>query len=139
MKRLLTSSIFLIIVIMIICSCASPSTPTDEETTPLLPVSAEDQETKPVYGGTLRILSGFEPVMLGYPPFMGPEDSMRIVPGVEKLMDLAANRNEGNGLEPVLAERVVEDIENNRIIFYLRPGVTFHDGSVLNADVVIWN
>jgi peptide/nickel transport system substrate-binding protein len=139
MKRLFTSSIFLIIVVMIMCSCASPSAPTDEETTPSLTVSPEDQETKPVYGGTLKIVSGFEPVMLGYPPFMGPEDSMRIVPGVEKLMDLAANRNEGNGLEPVLAERVVEDFENNRIIFHLRPGVTFHDGSVLNADVVIWN
>ena len=66
---------------------------------------------------------------------MGPEDTTRVAPGVESLMIPTINRQ----LEPLLAERVMEDAANRRIVFYLRPGVKFHDGSPLNADVVIWN
>jgi ABC-type transport system substrate-binding protein len=54
-------------------------------------------------------------------------------------MDISNDRSEGNGLEPVLAEKVEEDVANNRIVFHLKKGVRFHDGSELNADVVIWN
>jgi peptide/nickel transport system substrate-binding protein len=70
---------------------------------------------------------------------MGPEDEARIAPGVERLMGTASDRTQGNGLEPVLTESVDEDVASRRIIFHLRPGVRFQDGSSLDADVVIWN
>src|SRR4030081_1391883 len=33
----------------------------------------------------------------------------------------------------------VDDADKKKWTFKLRPGVTFHDGSPLNADAVIWN
>jgi len=33
----------------------------------------------------------------------------------------------------------VDDADKTKWIFKLRPGVTFHDGSVFNADAVVWN
>ena len=90
---------------------------------------------QPAIGGTLRILTGSEPAMLGYQPLMGPEDIGRVNPGIEPLMIPTIDRK----LEPLLAESVVEDAANRRITFYLRPDVKFHDGSSLDADAVIWN
>ena len=90
---------------------------------------------QPARGGTLRIITGSEPTMLGYQPLMGPEDIGRVAPGVEPLMVPTIERK----LKPLLAERVTEDTANKHITFYLRPDVKFHDGSALDADVVIWN
>jgi peptide/nickel transport system substrate-binding protein len=53
-------------------------------------------------------------------------------------MDTSPQRNKGTGSEPVLAEKVDDDIANNKIVIHLRPGVKFHDGTELNADVVLW-
>ncbi len=53
-------------------------------------------------------------------------------------MDATKDRSMGNGLEPVLAEKVNDDVANKRIVFHIRPGVKFHDGSTLDADNVMW-
>jgi ABC-type transport system substrate-binding protein len=95
--------------------------------------------TQPVRGGTLRIIAGLEPTMLSYPPLMSPEDGSRVIPCVERLMDWNPDKEQGNSLKPVLAESVDVDIANNRIVFHLRAGVKFQDGSPMNADAVIWN
>ena len=58
--------------------------------------------------------------------------------GLNALMDATADRTKGIGLEPVLCESVDDDVENKKIVFHLKKGVTFHDGSELNADVCIW-
>src|SRR5207244_2706697 len=43
-------------------------------------------------------------------------------------------------LIPGLAtEWKVDDADKTKWTFKLRPGVTFHDGSVFNADAVVWN
>jgi len=42
-------------------------------------------------------------------------------------------------LAPELAERWEIEREGRRIVFHLRGGVTFHDGTPFNADVVKWN
>lgn len=117
--------LFALMVMVISCS-PSPS----DTTSSTMPASSV-----PIHGGILRILTGSEPVMLGYYPLMGAEDVSRVAPGAEKLMAPNLERE----LKPFLAERVEEDVENKLIIFYIRPGVKFHDGSVLDADVVIWN
>ena len=45
-----------------------------------------------------------------------------------------------SGLRPGLAERWEQDAEDGRKWrFYLRRGVSFHDGTPFNADAVIWN
>jgi ABC-type transport system substrate-binding protein len=101
--------------------------------------SSNSGVVKPSYGGTLRMIMATGPRGLSPPAAVGPEDMVAVVPSVEKLMDISADRSKGNGLEPVLAEKVEEDIAHNRIVFQLRKEVKFHDGSELNADAVIWN
>ena len=44
------------------------------------------------------------------------------------------------GLKPALAERWEQDAQDpKKWRFFLRRGVTFHDGTPFNADAVIWN
>lgn len=45
---------------------------------------------------------------------------------------------DNNGYVPMLAERW-ENIEPTRWRFYLRQDATFHNGEVINADVIKWN
>jgi peptide/nickel transport system substrate-binding protein len=73
--------------------------------------------------------NGFEGMrFLGYPIFEG------LV-----LWDLTRTDRLA-GLRPGLAESWEQEPNASKTwIFHLRPGVKFHDGTVFNADVVIWN
>jgi peptide/nickel transport system substrate-binding protein len=122
----------LFISFLLIAGCKAPESRS-------LSNSSNSGVVEPRYGGTLRMIMKAGPRGLSPPAAIGPEDMLAVVPSVEKLMDISNDRSEGNGLEPVLAEKVEEDIAHNRIVFHLRKGVRFHDGSELNADVVIWN
>jgi peptide/nickel transport system substrate-binding protein len=82
------------------------------------------------------MLIGSGPQVLSGPGVTGT-DAALMNPVVERLMNFDPDFK-GIGLEPVLAEKVDDDIANKRIVFHLRPGVKFHDGTDLNADVVIW-
>jgi peptide/nickel transport system substrate-binding protein len=52
-------------------------------------------------------------------------------------MNASADRSKGNGLEPELAS-VTEDIAGKRLLYKIYPGIKFHDGSELTADVAMW-
>ena len=73
--------------------------------------------------------NGFEGMrFLGYPVFEGMV-----------LWDLS-DPTKPAGLRPGLAERWEQDPNDPKTwIFHLRRGVTFHDGTPVNADAVIWN
>jgi len=134
MRKLYLLSLILAAIIVLVSGCSAPEAPTDETS-----ISPETAEGQPVYGGTLRMVTNTGPTMLSYPPMMNPTAFVAVLPGAEKLLDIAEDRFQGNGLEPVLAESYEDDVANRRIIFHLRPEVRFHDGSPLNADNVIWH
>src|SRR6476646_5940057 len=73
--------------------------------------------------------NGFEGMrFLGYPIFEG------LV-----LWDLTSTDRLA-GLRPGLAESWEQEPNDSKTwIFHLRPGVKFYDGTVFNADIVIWN
>jgi ABC-type transport system substrate-binding protein len=96
-------------------------------------------QQKPQYGGILRSIVPNGPQMLSYVPMMGPGDRTAIFPGAEALVDTTRERQTASGIEPVLAEKVVEDPKKLTITWYIRKGVKFHDGSVLDAEVARWN
>jgi peptide/nickel transport system substrate-binding protein len=96
-------------------------------------------QPKPQYGGILRSIVPNGPQMLSYVPMMGPGDRTAIFPGAEALVDTTKERQTASGIEPVLAEKIVEDPKKLTITWYIRKGVKFHDGSELDAEVARWN
>jgi len=161
MRRFIVPLAILLLVALILSGCAksSPTTPATTAPTTAAPTTSAPTTAKPtttatatttvkpttpaagqpVYGGVLRIIASAGPQVLSYVPEMGPSDAGAVFPAVERLLDATADRSMGNGLEPVLAESYEDDVANKRIVFHIRKGVKFHDGSDLNADVVIWN
>lgn len=102
-------------------------------------MSQQKAAPTPVYGGILKIIASQTPQMLSYVPMMGPQDHSAIFPGGERLVDTTRQRQTGSGVEPVLAEKVDEDVKGLKIVWHIRKGVKFHDGSELDAEVVRWN
>src|SRR5450432_1801923 len=51
-----------------------------------------------------------------------------------------SSADKASAMIPGLAtEWAVDDADNKKWTFKLRPGVVFHDGSPFNADAVVWN
>ena len=73
--------------------------------------------------------------MLSYYPEMGPGDETGVMPALEKLMEYGYD----NDIHPFLAESVTVSDDKKQIIFKIRKGIKFSDGSDLNAEVVAWN
>jgi len=96
-------------------------------------------QQKPQYGGILRIIAAQPPQVMSYVPMMGPGDHSNIFPAGERLVDTTRERQTGSGVEPVLCEKVDEDMKNLKITWHIRKGIKFHDGSELDAEVVRWN
>jgi len=93
---------------------------------------ASDQQR---YGGTLVQIFPNGPKSLSYYPEMGPGDSIAALPAAEKLMEY----NQKKQLVPFLAESVEIGQDGKSIIFKLRKGIKFHDGSDFNAEAAAWN
>ena len=91
----------------------------------------EEAET----GGIMKVIGGTFPSVIGYPPEFGPTDSIYALPALERLCEW-----DEDGIQiPVLATSWESDPDNLTITWYLREGVTFHDGTPWNAEACQWN
>ena len=90
-------------------------------------------QMKPKYGGVLRVVTAAGPRSF-YTPEGGPTDLSASFPGTE-----ATQQYVGRVLEPELCESVVLDPDALTMTFKVKKGIKFHDGSEMNADVLIWN
>jgi len=96
-----------------------------------LTACGEEAET----GGVMRVVGGTFPAVVGYPPEFSPTDSIYALPSIERLCEW-----DEDGVQiPVLATSWVVDQDNLTITWYLREGVTFHDGTPWNAEACRWN
>ncbi|NLM52071.1 MAG: ABC transporter substrate-binding protein [Firmicutes bacterium] len=142
-KRKIFIGLALLLVLMMVLAVgcgkenAAENTPEEPAATPEEPVIEETgpAEKEPVWGGTLRIITGAGPAVLSYYPEMGPAESGSVLGAAEMLLVVSEDRTH----EPQLAEWFEEDPEARTITFKLREGIKFHDGTDLTADVVKWN
>jgi peptide/nickel transport system substrate-binding protein len=111
-----------------------PTTTTTRTTTTTTPPTTGPE----VHGGILRMIAATGPTAFGG-PLAGPFNTSNLFPGQDSWLNASSDRSSGVGLEPSLCSSVEEDIANQRLVYHIRPGVKFHDGSELTADVGIWN
>lgn len=91
------------------------------------------QDAVPIRGGLLTILVTNDFVSMDPIHASGPTAR----PTYDWLLAWRPDANGDFSVQPMLATEWTT--EGNTIVFSLREGVKFHDGSDLNADVVVWN
>lgn len=97
--------------------------------------SSPQNKTQPQYGGTLRYIIGSSPKVLGYFPELPLQVMLTIAPSyVDKLVNVDKRGN----LVPELATSWETNPDNKTIIWHLRKGVKFHDGTDFNAEAAKW-
>ena len=88
------------------------------------------------YGGIIKLALMVGPsTPLGYMPEAAPDSYSYSKPALESLLMV---KRDGTAT-PVLATSWDVDPAAKTIVFHLRKGVKFHDGSDFNASVVKWN
>jgi peptide/nickel transport system substrate-binding protein len=139
MRKKLLLAVFLVVSSFVIAVSYSPSFAESRKKPPKKAVSTTQEVVqKPVVGergGVLRCIRSTFPKVLGYPPEMGPVDSIFVLPVVERLLDW----DEKGNFVPQLAESWEGDPQNKTVTWHLRKGVKFHDGTPFNSEALRWN
>ncbi|NJN17896.1 MAG: ABC transporter substrate-binding protein [Oscillochloris sp.] len=123
--------LFLLVVITAITGCAqTPQTPTPTEAI-LAPTAAA---VEPAYGGNVTRAITAEPSSLD--PHAAPGSGQNII--LPYMYDTLVYRDMDNNSQPYLAKSWEIAPDGLTISFTLRDDVTFHDGTPLNADAVVF-
>lgn len=96
-----------------------------------------ESEAEPQYGGSIRV-AGESEVGQPWTPALMQCDSfcyMRAMTFYDTLTRLDSNLH----WQPYLAERIVPNGDDTAFRFTIRRGITFHDGTPLDGDAVIYN
>ena len=91
--------------------------------------------TRPHYGGTFRIAVQAAPASLDPADSSQPDSFTRR--NVSRLIfDTLVDQDDRGILQPAIATSWEPEPGNQRWHFYLRPGISFHDGTAVNSDSV---
>ncbi len=104
-------------------------------TTTAAPATTTTMAAGPVVGGIVRHIVPAGPQNVGFWPKMGPTDEGPIFPSVERINEYTVDRT----LVPHLAKTFTEEPDKLTMTCELKPGIMFHDGTELTADVAKWN
>ncbi|MGH2427524.1 MAG: ABC transporter substrate-binding protein [Candidatus Limnocylindria bacterium] len=129
-------SVFAVLV-LILAACAAPGESPDPDETDEAPAETDVAETdpgEPADGGTL-VFAGAALAASLDPALTSDGETFRILQQVyEPLVDLAPGTVDE--LIGLLAESWTGEPDDTEYVFTLREGVTFHDGTPLNAEAV---
>ncbi len=92
--------------------------------------------SKPQYGGTLIYAKSGPPLTLDPALSKETESSVVIANIFEGLVEQRAGRS---GIDPCMAKSWVISENGLEYTFTLRPGLTFHDGTPVNAEAVVFS
>lgn len=135
MKKLLFVSLVIVLVFgLILSGCGeSEKVTTTKTATATKTVTATEPEVSK-YGGIIKLVPHNAPTTpLGYPSEADPNSHDLSAPAVESLVRVKEN------VEGVLATSWDIADDGKYVIFNLRQGVKFHDGTDFNAKVAKWN
>jgi len=136
MNKLLIFLLVLALIAVPLCAaCEEEVAPPADGDGVAPPADGDGEEEGPEYGGVMRVVGSTFPVNVGYPPEFTPTDSIYALPALERLCEW----DETGRQIPVLAESWEVDLDNLTLTWYLREGVTFHDGTPWNAEACRWN
>src|SRR5207249_6918497 len=91
--------------------------------------------TRPHYGGTLRIAVQAAPASLD-PADSSQPDSFNRRNVSHLIFDTLVDQDDRGILQPAIATSWEPEPGNQRWHFYLRSGISFHDGTAVNSDTV---
>lgn len=94
--------------------------------------------TKSKYGGTLRIIGGMLARVM-WPPEMAPSDSIMTLPATGRGLCRWGMPGKEDFYVPDMAESWEIDPRKKTLIWRLRKGISFQDGTPFNAEAVKWN
>jgi peptide/nickel transport system substrate-binding protein len=137
MKRLVMASVILALIIFTISGCSNPSpsatapvsTPAAQGVTPTQVKQTTPAKPQPVYGGVFREVSRTGTTNIG-DPAVNPTSPWPYAPVGESLYFCDQQGNP----TPCLATSWDFDPNGKYVIFHLRKGVKFHDGTDFNAQ-----
>ena len=92
--------------------------------------------TRPHYGGTLRIAVQAAPASLD-PADSSQPDSFTRRNLSRLIFDTLVDQDDRGILQPAIATSWEPEPGNQRWHFYLRSGISFHDGTAVNSDTVV--
>jgi len=93
-------------------------------------------DTADKHGGTLRIVLGADPTILGYNPGIRSINDYMVS---NTALETLARYNANSELEPLLADSWTADAAAKTITIKLKSGIAFSDGSAFDAEAVRWN
>ena len=144
MKKILALIVALAIAFSAVACTSAPSTATADVESSAEATEAAAEATAPVEeAAAAEKLMGGE-IAIGTNVDVATSASWRIRSGQEKLMlggiyEPLLRFDENGELQPYLAESVTADQDALTYTVKLREGLTFSDGSALDADALLWN
>lgn len=139
-KSIYMSLILVLLVVLTLGGCGKSSTTstTGMPSTSVTSTATQTTVVTPQYGGVLKIVSGMEPVVFGYPPLLGTSPgSMEIAyPCIETII---GQDSRGNFTPNKLSTAFSLSPDGKSYTFTLRKGVKFQDGTTWDAKAAKWN
>jgi ABC-type transport system substrate-binding protein len=135
MKRLAISLVLLLALVATLAGCGT------KEEAPAKPTPAPAPAPAPVvskFGGTLRIIEIAAP---GAPLGAEWEGNLGTYNTQQWVLERLLKEKLDGTMQGELAETwdITSTGDSPNIVFHLRKGVTFHDGTPLNAEAIAWN